>query len=436
VSERWVLLGLAPARTPWFRDVAQWANASTIAAEFVKCVSAEETRARLSSGRAHSALLVDASLATFDRDLVGAANAAQTPVIAVVDGRGASWAPADLGVAAVLPAEFGPEQLTEALTVWARPIGRADAPPPHLAETAPPAWRARMVAVCGPGGTGASSAAVALAQGLATDVRYGHGVLLADLARCADQAMLHDAGDLGPGVQELVEAHRLGQPDPAETRSYTFDVPARGYRLLLGLRRPEAWAALRPRATDAALDAVRRAFQLVVADVTADLEGESDGGSIDVEERNHLARTCVAQADVIVVVGAPGLKGVHSLARLLRLLAQGGAGPRLLPVVNRAPRNPATRAEIAAALTRLTGGTGAVAAPLWVPERRVDDALRHGTPLPHQVVDPLTSAVQAVLERAGSRMAPVRPEPVRILPGALGTPWGEAPGSWGDGPAS
>ena len=65
--------------------------------------------------------------------------------------------------------------------------------------------------------------------------------------------MLHDAQDLGPGAQELVEAHRLGRPEPDEVWRTTFDVPRRGYRLLLGLRRPEAWSALRPRAIDASI---------------------------------------------------------------------------------------------------------------------------------------------------------------------------------------
>ena len=59
-GERYVLLGLAPARAPWFAALAQWATAATIAAEFIKCVSGDEVRARLASGRPHSALLVDA----------------------------------------------------------------------------------------------------------------------------------------------------------------------------------------------------------------------------------------------------------------------------------------------------------------------------------------------------------------------------------------
>ncbi|MDP9419863.1 MAG: hypothetical protein M3P53_06925, partial [Actinomycetota bacterium] len=45
-------------------------NGHSLLAEFVKCVSAEELRARLASGRPFSAALVDATLPAFDRDLV------------------------------------------------------------------------------------------------------------------------------------------------------------------------------------------------------------------------------------------------------------------------------------------------------------------------------------------------------------------------------
>ena len=107
----------------------------------------------------------------------------------------------------------------------------------------------------------------------------------------------------------------------------TFDVPRRGYRLLLGLRRPEAWSSLRPRAIDASIDGLRRSFQVVVADVTGDLEGEAEGGSADVEERNHLARSAVLHSSVVVAVGASGMKGVHSLAGLVRSLTAIGVLP-------------------------------------------------------------------------------------------------------------
>jgi hypothetical protein len=246
-AERYVVLGLAPARAPWFEALAQWSTSAAIAAEFVKCVSPEEVRVRLTSGRRHSALLIDAAAAGFDRDLVDAAVASLTPVVVVRSGRAPSFSGLDLGTAAELPADFGRDQLLDVLSIHCQMIGRGDGLPPVLDPSSAPLWLAQMFAVCGPGGTGASTVAMALAQGLAADARYGRRVLLADLARRADQAMLHDALELGPGLQELVEAHRLGRPDPDEIRRVTFEVPQRGYRLLLGLRQPEAWAALRPR---------------------------------------------------------------------------------------------------------------------------------------------------------------------------------------------
>ena len=419
-GDRYVLLGLAHARSPWFREVAQWATSASIAAEFVKCVTPEEVRARLASGRSHSALLIDAGLPAFDRDLVARATERATPVIAVADGRVRARPPTDFGVSATLPPAFTRAELLAALEAHARMIGRGDRLPPMVADAPASQWRGRLVAVTGPGGTGASTAAIAIAQGFGADPRYGGRVLLADLALRADQAMLHDAGDVGPGIQEWVEAHRLGRPGPGAIDQYSFDVPPRGYHLLLGLRQPSAWSALRPRAIDAALEGLRSAFQAVVADVTGDIEGESDSGSIEVEERNYLARAVVASADAVLVVGAPGLKGIHTLAQLLRALLDAGVAPgRVLPVVSRAPRNPRSRAAQAAALAALLHDRAPIASPVPVPERKVEDALRDGMALPLSVVDPLAGGLRAVLKRQADA-APGYHAPERVTPGAIG----------------
>jgi hypothetical protein len=249
-------------------------------------------------------------------------------------------------------------------------------------------------------------------------------VLLADLARRADQAMLHDSAHLGPGVQELVEAHRVSRPSSEEVARMAFEVPRRRYQLLLGLRQPEAWVALRPRAIDAAVAGLRRSFQAVVADVTGDVEGEAECGSPDVEERNHLARAATLQATVTVAVGTPGLKGVHSLAILIRQLVGAGVSPgRVLAVMNRSPRHPGARAESARGLATLLDASGvtlALTGPVHLPERKLEDALRDGAPLPAAVVDPITRAVRAVAARAADS-APAATSPVRIAPGSLGS---------------
>src|SRR5205823_1764491 len=106
-------------------------------------------------------------------------------------------------------------------------------------------------------------------------------------------------------------------------------------------------------------------------------------GSLDVEERNYLARCAVLQSSVVVVVGAPGMKGVYSLARLIRSLTGIGVpANRVVPVVNRSPRNPRSRAELGRALAGLLAGRDtaiALAGPVHLPERKLEDVLRDGS---------------------------------------------------------
>ncbi len=112
---------------------------------------------------------------------------------------------------------------------------------------------------------------------------------------------------------------------------------------------------MRPRAFDAALDAMRRTFHAVVVDIDDDVEGEDATGSIDVEERNTFARACTRRADLVVVVGAPGTKGMHALVRSVHRLLDHGVDPeRILPVVNRVGRSPSQRAELSRAFAHLT----------------------------------------------------------------------------------
>jgi septum formation inhibitor-activating ATPase MinD len=410
MSARYVVVGLARARSAWFRQVSQWATAAALPLEFVKCVSAEELRARLASGRTFSAALVDGTLSAVDRDLFDEARTSGVAVVVVDDGRGVRDWPA-LGAAAVLPTTFDQHALLGALSACARPVDRADAipgeplPPPEPR----PRRRGSVAMVCGPGGTGTSTVAAALAQGLADDLRIGRSVLLADFALHADQAVLHDARDVVPGVQELVEAHRLGRPSADELRALTFAVPERGYRLLLGLRRARLWPALRPRAVAAAVDSLRVGFRAVVCDTDPEIEGEEECGSTDVEDRHVLARAAARGADVVFVVGLPGVKGVHAARRVMHDLQEFGVTPgRIVPVVNRAPRGRRARADIVAALDR----AGAV----FLPERRVDELFHDGVRFPSALTAPLAGACLAVRERLGAVDAP-RAQPVR--PGSV-----------------
>jgi hypothetical protein len=427
-GERYVVVGLANARATWFSEVARWSTSAALPAEFVKCVSVEEVRARLGAGRTLSAAIVDARVPGVDRDLVALARD-QGVVVLVVDdvAGGRDWHA--LGAAAVLPPDFGRGELLDALDGHATRICRGDTVDLAVAAEHAGGPRGSLVAVVGAGGVGVSVVAMALAQALAQDGAPG-SVVLADLALHADQAMLHDAGDIAPGVQELVESHRTGHPSADEVRRATFAVDDRDYRLLLGLRRHRDWTAIRPRVFEAALDGLRRAFGVVVADVDADLEGEGECGSVDVEERNAMARTAVRSAGVVVVVGLPGPKGVRDLSRTARDVVALGTSPGdVVTVVNRAPRNPRARAEIESTVAALTPGTD-LAAPVLVPERRrFDELLRDAARLPVAMGEPVAAAVRLLLARPTRPGHDARaPEPVAVVPGSLGR-WHDAEAS-------
>jgi hypothetical protein len=425
-TERYVVVGLATARSPWFRSMAHWVTAGVLPVEFVPCVSVDELRARVGTGRPFSAVLIDADVTGLDRDVIDGVTARGCAVV-IVDDRDRDWSA--LGAQAALPRGFDPRELLDALRAHAALIGSHDGIA-NAAESvagsdpaAPAVWRGRVAAVCGPGGTGASTVAIALAQAMAADIRHGGLVVLADLARRGDQAMLHDAGDVVPGVEELVELHRVSRPTRAEVRAQTFAVEARNYHLLLGLRRPRGWTALRRRAVESAMEALAHAYRVVVCDCDNDIEGEDETGSAEVEDRNVLARTAIAAADVVFVVGAPGLKGTHSLAGLMTELAAFDVDPRrIVPVINRAPRQQRQRTEAARALAELApGASGALAAPLFLPERSVDEALRDGTLLHPSLVAPLGTAFSTItraLPSVGRVDAEPAPEPVAA--GSLG----------------
>ncbi len=428
-ADRYTLLGLAQVRSSWFREASRWSTAASLPIELVKTMSVEEVRARLRSGRSFSALVVDDLVPGLDRDLLGEAHEAGCAVIVVDGGRtGRRWT--DLGAAAVLPPDFDATALLQTLSQIAQPVrgapstalaaaGALAPPSPADAATCP------LVVVTGAGGTGASTVAMAIAQHAATSSE----VLLADLALDAEHAVLHGTPDVVPGLTELVEAHRLGSPGPESVRALTWRIGTRGYDLLLGLRRHRDWTALRQRSVALAIDGLRGAYDLVVADVDADLEGEQATGSLDVEERNTLARTAVSTADLVLVVGTADLKGIHALLRVIRGVVDHGVQPsRVLPLVNRAPRSPRARAEVSQAIASLarrdprldTDAAAALPTSIFLAERKnLDLSIRDVARLP----DPWLRPVGAVLGLLAPRTRPTRsaePEPVAVAPGSLG----------------
>jgi hypothetical protein len=383
------------------------------------CVSTAELAARLGEARPTSAVLLDGSLPGVDRDLLDLAVRSSAVVVIVDDQPARPWR--SLGAAAVLPTAFRREALLDALAAHARPVSPAgrDAVESVVPDLGPVGLRASVAAVCGPGGVGTSTVAAALAHGLVRTPRLGP-VVLADLALHADQAMLHDVGDVAPGIQELVEAHRSGTPTEDAVRSVAFELDGRGYHLLLGLRRARQWTTVRARAFEAAFESLCRSYEVVVCDVDGDVE-EGPAGR-EHADRTLFARTATGAADVVFAVGRAGTKGLHSLARVLDDLAESGVpSARLVPVVVEAPRSPAARAALARTISELTGsGSSSPLAPvLLLPSRRVDDAARDGVPVPAPLPALVTGAFSAVLARLGPRDRRLA-APELVTPGSLG----------------
>ena len=396
-----------------------------LAIDFIKCVSVEEIKARLRGGRIHSAILCDATVPGVDRDLFALAGEFDVPAIVVGEAE-RNWT--ELGAQALLHEVFGREDLLGTLESIAKPVRRGE----HLdigqeQPISTDGFTAQLVAVTGRAGSGVSTSAIALAQAFGSTGRLGGLVVLADFALEGDQAMLHDATDIVPGLQELVDVHRTGRPSNTQIRAMTFSVPHRRYDLLLGLRRHRDWVTLRPRSFEAALKGLCRSYRMVIADLSDDFEGEDQCGSIDVEERNTASRVTALAADLVVAVGTPTLVGIHGLVRTIDSLVELGVPTHCIqPVINRAPRQQRARAELTKTLAELvnTDDRLSLATPIYLHARRhLDDVHRNGTAMPNVLCDPLLGAVEAGLLREPRRRNGIVNGvklPRRIAPGTLG----------------
>lgn len=370
----------------WPRAIARWGSGATLPLDTTTCVSAEELRALLATATVDLAI-VEAGLPGVDRVLADAVRRAGA-ALAVVDGPGLDTTRDRLEPDAILAADFDPDALAAVLQSQAR---RRPGRPPGPDPTADPQPLGRLVAVTGPPGVGTSTVAQALAAHHTRRAR----TLLADLALDADQHLRHGVAPGHDGVFELAEA--LRHAPPADLVPPTTDLVA-GYDLLCGLRRRQEWTALTTVVADQVVEVLRRSHPVVVADVPADLDGRAESGSLDLEERNALARATLPFAAVVVVVGRWTTTGVHRLVRTLVDLTRHGIDhDRLQPVLNDAPissvRQALARRTMAALLTDADGGPWRAPACL-AHDRGVEACVREARPLPARFVRRVGHAVE------------------------------------------
>jgi MinD-like ATPase involved in chromosome partitioning or flagellar assembly len=412
---RFSILALARPRSTWLAELTRWSGSGVIGTELIRCVSTDEVRARLTSLQQFSAVMFDEHSLGLDRDLLATCTDAACASIVVTSGLPRrDWI--SLGADRIIDSSFGSDELLSTLRAVATPIEQCDkvsaiaGSAPNAAPVAP------LIAVTGGGGTGRSTVAIALAQALP-------GSALLDGALDASLALMIGGIDIVPALQELVEAHRTGVPTADEVRTILATCDRHGFDLLPGLRRHRDWTTLRPRAVEASVRSLRQAYPVVIADIDADIEGESDTGSFDIADRNSLARIIAGTADAIVVTGRSDLSGLSRLVSTVATLIDFGIEPGCItPVVLRPTRSILSPAEIRRSvsnlLERVVGDLVIAATTVVELPRDLDTIVLDGAPMPAPFVEQLRRLLPTRLEHASSTPDPIGPVP--IVSGELG----------------
>jgi hypothetical protein len=284
-------------------------------------------------------------MAAFDRDLVAKLHRRGIVVFAVIDHQTSVATPP--GVDDEIDQNNFESGILSALTRSARSVPSAT----HYPAAAPIHGlcpiHGQTIAVVGAPGTGTSVVAAGLAQSFAqsfcetrklpisADARAE--VVLADLRRRPSQATIH----------ELIDAHRFATLTAPDTRAFCFEVPAMGYDLLTGLRSRHLASTFQHPTILESLHSLANAYTVAVVEIDDEFDGEADTGSIDIEERNALARTTLFAADHVVVTGRASKQGLRDLsAGIEALISFGIPTSAIYPVVNFAPADEPVQAQI------------------------------------------------------------------------------------------
>lgn len=443
MAEHHVVLVLVAGRSSWHRSIAGLADAGLAPLALQRCLSADELLSQATAcGRAGVAV-VDANALGVGRDLFARLHQLGWGAL-VVDGERSARRWTTLGADATVSPDAPAAELARLAIgiAKARPERRVrqaedtDAPWERLATTGPeheptdPRPRGRLVCVLGPGGTGTSTVARAIAEA-AADREPEPSVLLADFARRAHQALLHGMARESGGLDELLDLCRLRVPQLAPLVSRPSVVR---YHLLTGRRRPSAWASWGPFARRAALETLLGDYDLVVADCDGELEGSAECGSPDVEQRHALQRACVRSADLVVVVGREGLGGLASLLQLVADLRRVGDDDVPIAVVLRASASARSLRRASRRLVARRSKAGELPEfllpPIPLPEVDVERSVIDGCRLPATLVRSCVPLVDLVEEQPTRQVSDIDTAlvPTAVAPGSLRTADGNALG--------
>lgn len=415
----YAIIGLGRPRSPWFRNITSWANSGALGASFAKAYSCTEVRQQLASSRFWSVLLIDASFSAVAQDVLSDADEMGVPVVFVGSPLAGSSTEITQQHHPVLATDFSRHALAETLSQHARVVGLPDAREITQAITSATTWKGSLIGVTGPGGTGASTVAMALSQHLGAEAIDPGSVVLVDATRNAEQSVLHNIAQVTTSIEDLIEANRLRLDEPDNTKALASDLDNRGYSLIAGVRKASAWTTFGRSSIDRSLEALRSAFIHSVVDITADFETRASCGSADIEDRNGLSLATARACDLLVIVGAPGVKGTYSTWQILRdLLDIGVDAQRVMVLFNACPRSPLARRNMASALGSFLPASTDLGGVHFTGQHNLEPALVDATPLPAKFVKQAGEPVRKQLEVLGKSQVDDRP--VLIEPGSMG----------------
>ncbi len=425
-TRRYVLLGLTAGGT--WPDVAERLVATRgTGDEFLVCDGRVDLLTRLGTGRPFSAALVDHRTVGLDREFVRRADAAGCPVI-LLGGPDDPVRTSSLGLAAHLPEPVTERDLADAISVHAVAIGRVD--DLRLAgdgdATRSDRWTGRLIAVTGPGGTGASSVAGSLASGLAADVRLRGEVLLIDACLEADQAHLHGLQETTVDLQGATQAHRGGDPAGRALDGLLVSPAGHHHRLLPGIRRRRDWPTIGGPTLAATLRNLRDHHLATVVDVDPDVDLGPTHQPVGPATPGEPARIVLSLADLVLVVGrsAPSGSDDRATRRVLENLLEAGVPENRIVQLSLRPATGAERRVPFSGLARRLlhillrrEPTGTTDSPQLLDDDRV---LTIRTPIDDPVTaEALAVRVLSLLDRLPAR--PVTGDDVSVAAGSLGT---------------
>jgi Flp pilus assembly CpaE family ATPase len=213
--------------------------------------------------------------------------------------------------------------------------------------------------------------------------------------------------DEAPGLAAAARAANNGSLDVPMLARLAREIAPR-LRVLTGIARAERWTELRPAAVDNVLAMSRRLVRYTVVDCGFCLEQDEEI-SFDTmaPRRNGATIAALADADVVVAVGAADPVSLQRLVRGLSQLAE--AVPGVVPevVINKVRRTLLAgdpEREIAAALERYAGVVPVAFVPFDL--KGVDAALMAGRSLTEAAGDsPTRRAIQHYALRMTGRPA-------------------------------